>query len=362
MSGMRAHLQVVAPFREAVADIGGADAVARLSRWLNEHVRDGGGPVGLSRIGKGSSNELYEVRWSARTWVLRRPQRIPQDAAASNRIMSREYRVLRALAGTGVPHPEPVALCEDPGVIGAHFYLMERVEGFSPVGLFPPPFDADPAARRHWGLVIADVLAALGAVDWRAAGLEDFGRPAGFLDRQVDRWLSHLAAHRTRDIPGLQETAGWLRENVPASPQAGLMHGDYQPHNLLFAAELPARLTAVLDWEQATIGDPLLDLGLLLAGWADPGEPPRFASYMSPRDGLPTRAELLARYQQRSGRDVSSIAFYEVLAIFKLACVLEGNYRLWVTGRSSQEVHRRTGDIVLGLARQAQAACRGAAG
>jgi aminoglycoside phosphotransferase (APT) family kinase protein len=140
------------------------------------------------------------------------------------------------------------------------------------------------------------------------------------------------------------------------------MHGDYQPHNLLFATELPARLTAVLDWEQATIGDPLLDLGLLLAGWADPGEPPRFASYMSPRDGLPTRAELLARYQQRSGRDVSSIAFYEVLAIFKLACVLEGNYRLWVTGRSSQEVHRRTGDIVLGLARQAQAACRGAAG
>jgi aminoglycoside phosphotransferase (APT) family kinase protein len=331
-----------------------AGASARLNAWLSAQLPgDDDREPEISRIPGGTSNELYRITYRSRDLVLRRPPGVPQDKQASDRIMSREYRILRALDGTGIPHPRPLALCEDQSVLGVHFYLMTHVAGFSPLGPLPERFASSPEARRDWAFATVDTLADLASLDWRELGLEGFGKPEGFLDRQASRWQGHFRANRTRDVPGLAKAATWLSAHRPAPSAPGIMHGDYQPHNTLVAEDLPARLTAVLDWEQATIGDPLLDLGLLLAGWADPGEPPRFASYMSPRDGMPSRAELAARYAARSGRDVSGIGYYEILALFKLACVLEGNYRLWATGESTRDAHRLTGDIVLKLAAQA---------
>ncbi|GAA1859299.1 phosphotransferase family protein [Pseudonocardia ailaonensis] len=331
----------------------------RLESWAGSTLPGDDGPLAVRRITTGGANELFELRRRDQVWVLRRPLRVPQDAAASNRIMAREFRVLGALAGTTVPHPKPVALCEDPGVIGAAFYIMERVEGITTDGALPDVFAHDPQAQRNIGLEAIDALAALHRVDWQAAGLADFGRPDGFLNRQVDRWLSHLDRHRVREIEGIDEVGSWLREHQPVSGPPTIMHGDYTPHNWMFAAAPPTRLVAVVDWEQSTIGDPLMDLGHLLAGWADPGEPPRFASYLEPRDHLPSRAELLERYATATGRDVSMSSYYEVMALYKLACVMEGNYTLFATGRSTTEKHRRAGELVPRLVQAALATSAG---
>jgi aminoglycoside phosphotransferase (APT) family kinase protein len=330
--------------------------VPRLARWLDERLPGPDAPLTVTRITAGASSELFELRRGSWVAVLRRPARGLHDPAAFDRIMLREHRVLSALDGTRVPHPKPLAVCDDPAVIGAAFYVMERVDGFAPRDPLPPPFDTDLAARRGLGLELIDTLAELANVDWRAVGLGDFGKPEGFLERQVGRWLGQLATYRTRELPGLDPVARWLEAHRPAPSPPGIMHGDYQLINVMFQHDAPARLAAVVDWEQATIGDPLLDLGWVLAGWADPGEARvRFgSSYFARRDGLPTRAELTERYARRTGRALDALEYYVVLAWFKLACVLEGAYARWVKGMSTSDVHRMMGDMVLTLLRDAE--------
>ena len=332
----------------------------QLARWLRP-VLNGGALLDVERCMSGGSNEIFTLRHDDGVWVLKRPAVNPVDAEASRRIIEREYRVLQALDSTPVLHPHTVAFCDDVSVAGACFYVMEHLDGWTPDGPFPSPFDADASARQDFGYAMLDQLAALHCVDWRAVGLEGFGKPDGFLERQVDRWLAHLERNRTRDIPGIEQVASWLRENRPSDGPTAILHGDFQPHNTIFGRDRPVRMLGIVDWEQATIGDPLLDLGGLLAGWSDPGEPARFASYCTPREGLPTRAHLLERYAAATGFDVSHAAYHEVLASFKLACVLEGNFRLYVTGKSDRDVHRRMGDIVLGLARSSEATINGMA-
>lgn len=331
----------------------------RLTAWAEEHLPKAGGPIRVERITSGGSNELFEIGGGTSTWVLRRPLATPQDRAASNSIMAREFRVLSALEGSLVPHPAAVALCVDTTVIGAAFYVMEKITGFTTDGRLPSVYASSIDAQRAIGIEAVDALGALHAVDWRSAGLEDFGKPDGFLERQVDRWLGHLERNRVRDVPGIDDVATWLRSERPADSAPAIMHGDYTPHNWMFSSELPARLVAVIDWEQCTIGDPLMDLGHLLAGWADPSEEDRFASYVTPRDGMVSRAEIIARYAAASGRDVTRVEYYEVLAMFKLACVLEGNYRLFSTGASTNPKHERAGALVLELARAALATIGG---
>jgi aminoglycoside phosphotransferase (APT) family kinase protein len=329
---------------------------SRLERWADTALPAADGPLQVRRITTGGANELFELRRQGYTFVLRRPLRVPQDSLASNRIMAREFRLLTGLAGSGVPHPRPVAVCTDLDVIGAAFYVMERIDGFTTDGVLPSAFATDPSAQQGIGLEAIDALAALHTVDWTAAGLADFGRPDGFLERQVDRWLGHLERFRSRDVEGIDKVGRWLREHQPKAGPPAIMHGDYTPHNWMFASAPPAKLVAVIDWEQATIGDPLMDLGHLLAGWADPGEPARFASYLQPREHLPTRAMLIERYATATCRDLSAIAYYEVMALFKLACVLEGNYALFATGRSTTEKHRRAGELAPQLVQAALAA------
>jgi aminoglycoside phosphotransferase (APT) family kinase protein len=325
----------------------------RLARFLDESGVPGAGErLETTFITGGASNELFEVRRAGRRMALRRPpRRVPEGR---NETMLREYRLLAALADTDVPHARALAVCDDAGLMGGCFYLMEFVDGWSPLGGggWPSPFDTDLEARRGLAFELVDGIAKLAKVDWRTRGLEGFGRPDGFHERQVDRWMSHLAAVQFRDIPGLETAATWLRAHQPRHYEPGIMHGDYQFANVMFRHGAPARLAAIVDWEMATVGDPLLDLGWVIQGWLDPDEERSTGSYVD-YTGMPSRAELLDYYAAESGRDVEEIDYYVILARFKLAVVLEGGYARVVQGTADNPKMAAFGDVVLNLAQGA---------
>jgi aminoglycoside phosphotransferase (APT) family kinase protein len=325
----------------------------RLAAFLDATDLPGRGePVETTFITGGASNELFEVRRGGQRMALRRPPRAVPDGR--NETMLREHRLLAALADTDVPHARALAVCDDPSVLGGCFYLMEYVEGWSPLGGggWPAPFDTDVGARRGLAFQLVDGIAKLAKVDWRARGLEGFGRPDVFHERQVDRWLAHLAAVQFRELPGIDAAAQWLRAHKPQRYEPGIMHGDYQFANVMFRPGAPARLAAIVDWEMATIGDPLLDLGWVIQGWQDPEEGRGSGSYVD-YTGMPTRAELLEYYAAHSGRPVDDIDYYVVLARFKLAIVLEGGYARVVKGSADNPKMAAFGDIVLQLAARA---------
>ena len=308
-------------FQDTLVDV---DA---LRGWLTDHV-PGEPPLTVDRMGEatGVGNALFDVRWGGRALVLRRPPAAKVTASAGDTM--RERRLLAALAETDVRHPRLVAACDDTAVLGVPFILMERIDGFTPIDPLPPPFDHDSSARHGLGTELVDALAELALVHWQAVGLEGFGKPDGFLARQVDRWLWQLDSYRSRDIPELDTVTGWLRENLPEPGPIGIMHGDYSTFNVMFAHGAPAHLAAILDWDTATIGETLMDLGHLLARWDEPGEEPTMlGSADNPnRVGLPSRAELAARYAERTGFDLTHLRYYEVVSLFKLGCIMEGHY------------------------------------
>jgi aminoglycoside phosphotransferase (APT) family kinase protein len=261
--------------------------------------------------------------------------------------MRREARVLAALEGSDVPHPGLIAACEDEGVLGAAFYLMEPVRGFNPTTGLPPLHASDPAIRRAMGFELVDAIAALGAVDYVAVGLEDFGRPEGYLERQVARWRAQLESYTQHagypgpQIPGFERVAAWLETNRPSQWAPGILHGDYHLANVLFDPDSP-RLAAIVDWELSTIGDPLLDLGWLLATWPEAGRPLGAAIGVEPWDGFPRSDELVEYYRERSRRDLSSIVWYAVLACYKLGIILEGTHARAFAGKAD----KATGDVL----------------
>ncbi|HMD45234.1 MAG TPA: phosphotransferase family protein [Acidimicrobiales bacterium] len=325
----------------------------RLAAWMDDQGLAGKGePVETRFISGGASNEIFLVRRGEHEMVLRRPPRVVPKGR--NETMMREYRVLDALNGTDVPHPEAYAACDDESVIGASFYLMGHVDGWSPMNTdgWPPPFDTDLEARGGLGYQLVDGIAKLARVDWRARGLEGFGKPEGFHDRQVDRWLAHLSAFSFRELPGLDEAAAWLRTHKPRQWEPGIIHGDYQFANVMFNNGAPARLAAIVDWEMSTIGDPLLDLGWVVNGWPDPGEDRSGSGYVD-YEGMPSRAEILAYYSAESGRSVEDIDYYVVLARFKLAIVLEGGYARVVSGEADNPKMEAFGRVVLDNMRRA---------
>lgn len=307
----------------AVVDDARPDLEA-LSTWAGEHLGDPSEPLTATRIGAetGIANALYELRRGDRAFVLRRPPTVLNDKSAGD--MVREWRILKALEGTMVPHPTPRLLCEDPTVIGAPFLIMDKVEGFTPGYELEEPFQSDPDLRRGLAEAYVDGLVDLAAVDWKARGLDGLGKPEGFLERQVSRWLAQLDRYRTRDLPELHFVTNWLERNRPTMSPAAILHGDYSPFNVMVAPEPPARLAAIIDWDTGTIGDPLLDIGHLLARWTNPGEEPVLTMQAGGVDHYPTRAEMSARYAERSGRDLSALPYYQCLALFKLGVILEG--------------------------------------
>ncbi|MGW0043618.1 phosphotransferase family protein [Rhodococcus sp. NPDC003348] len=295
-----------------------------LSAWAGDALGNTAQPLTATRIGAatGIANALYELRRGDDVFILRRPPAVLNDKSAGD--MVREWRILQALEGTPVPHPTPRLLCEDRSVIGAPFLVMDKVDGFTPGYELAEPFDSDPSLRRGLAEAYVDGLVELAGVDWQARGLEGLGKPEGFLERQVSRWLAQLDRYRTRDLPELDYVTEWLERNRPTMSPAAILHGDYSPFNVMVAPEPPARLAAIIDWDTGTIGDPLLDIGHLLARWTNPGEEPVVTMQAGGVDHYPTRAELAARYAERSGRDLTALPYYECLALFKLAVILEG--------------------------------------
>jgi aminoglycoside phosphotransferase (APT) family kinase protein len=240
--------------------------------------------------------------------------------------------VLGALTGCDVPHPGLIAACSSTDAIGAAFYLMEPVAGFSAMVALPPLHAGDAAVRRRTGFALVDGALALGRFDYKAAGLEDFGKIDGFLERQVPRWRALLDSYHDYkgwpgpgSIPELDEVADWLTRNQPAHFSPGLMHGDYHLANVMFRNDGP-ELAAIVDWELATIGDPLIDMGSIMATW--PGSDGRSISdvHISPWDGFPTADELMEHYASHSTRDMSNLRWYGVLGCYKLGIILEGTY------------------------------------
>lgn len=327
---------------------------AKLEAWMDAQGLPGAGaPLALRPISGGASNEIIEVKRGDAHMVLRRPPRnVPKGR---NETMMREYRVLAALKDSDVPHARARGACEDASVIGASFYMMDYVEGWSPIatpGVWPAPFDQDLEARKGLAFELVDAIAALGQVDWKASGLEGFGKPDGFLERQVDRWLHHLSDFQFRTIPGIEQAATWLREHVPANYTVGIIHGDYQFANVMFRDGAPAKLAAIVDWEMATIGDPLLDLAWVLMTWPETHDEDGPETYVDYK-GMPRRDELMHRYASKSGLPVDEIDYYIVLARFKMAIVLEQGYARYQKGGADNPKMRAFGDIVLEMAQQA---------
>ena len=323
---------------------------ASLGAWMDDQGLPGAGePVETTFVSGGSSNEIFEIRRGEHRVALRRPPRVVPEGR--NETMLREYRVLEALNGTDVPHPEAFAACDDTSVIGAAFYLMGFVDGWSPMSYgrtWPVPFDTDLEARAGLGLQLVDGIARLARVDWRARGLEGFGKPDGFLERQVDRWLAHLERNGCRDLPGTDVTAAWLREHIPATYEPGIIHGDYQFANVMFGHGAPARLAAIVDWEMTTIGDPLLDLGWVTLSWPREGRtPPRSAT--STWSACPRRRRCSPTTPQVSGRSTADIDYYEILARFKLAIVLEAQYARFQRGGADNPKMEAFGPITVDL-------------
>jgi aminoglycoside phosphotransferase (APT) family kinase protein len=300
-----------------------------LEEFLDAHGI-GEGRLEAERIGDGHSNITFLVQRGDARVVLRRPPRPPLPPSAHD--VLREARLLAALDGSGVPVPKVLARGEDEAVIGAPFYVMEHVDGVVVTAETPAALAEERAAIAS-GLL--DALVALHAVDWEARGLGDFGRPSGYLERQVKRFAGLWEAGRTRELPALDAVTEWLRAHVPESRAATIVHGDYRLGNLLLGAEPPARVLAVLDWEMATLGDPLADLGYLAASWTAPGEPdtPMHELSGATREpGWPSREELVGAYGERTGHPVSELDWYRVLALWKSAIFLEQSYKRYLSG------------------------------
>jgi aminoglycoside phosphotransferase (APT) family kinase protein len=324
-----------------------------LVAFLDAHGLGDGEPE-VAPVGEGHSNVTYTVRRGDATMVLRRPPRGPLPPSAHD--VMREARLLRALESTAARVPTVLAVCEDPGVIGAPFYVMERIEGHVVTSRLPSVLNSD-ADRRRMGEELVDALVEVHGVDWRACGLEGFGRPTGYLDRQVRRFGGLWEHNRTREVPAVERVGRWLGENLPESGAATIVHGDFRLGNAMFAPRPPARVVAIFDWEMATLGDPLADLGYLCTLWVQRDDPPLGIfelSGVTRGPGFATREELIARYEERSGRSMTAIRWYQTLALWKTVVFMEGNYRRAMAGTTDDPFLRSFGDGVLELAARAE--------
>jgi aminoglycoside phosphotransferase (APT) family kinase protein len=324
----------------------------RLRPWFAAHVPDASGaPLGADLIAGGRSNLTYVINDGAHAWVLRRPPLGHVVATAHD--MRREYRVLSALQGTDVPVPEVFAFGDDDTLIGSPFYVMERVDGRI-LRTRDEMAVLDPAEARGCSEQLVDVLAALHAVDATTVGLGDFGKPDGFLARNVARWGKQWQANKTRELPTLDELSRRLSGAIPTSGPAAIVHGDYRLDNTMLALDNPRRIVAVLDWEMSTLGDPLTDLGLFLVYWGG-GEQLSVLSAQGVADipGFLTGDEIIARYSAKSGRSIEHLDFYIIFAMYKLAIIVEGINARFLMGKTLGDGFADMGTMVAALSEQA---------
>jgi aminoglycoside phosphotransferase (APT) family kinase protein len=325
-----------------------------LMAFLDAHGL-GSGELEIAAVGEGHSNVTYLVRRDGAEVILRRPPRPPLPPSAHD--VLREARLLRALQVTPARVPRVLAVGSDESVIGSPFYVMERVEGDVITTEMPPALDT-PAERRRVAEELVDALVEVHAVEWQAVGLEGFGKPTGYLERQLRRFNGLWEINRTREIPEVERVGGWLAENVPESGAATVVHGDYRLGNTMFAPGAPARLAAIFDWEMATIGDPLADVGYLCMMWTEAGDPAgglrEALGRVTRAEGFLTRGELIARYEEGSGRSMRDMRWYTTLAVWKSIVFMEGNYKRAVAGTTDDPYLRQFGEGVLELAQRAE--------
>lgn len=321
------------PGREVAPPVPAGVDLERLRGFFDRHVQPPpAGPLRAALLTGGRSNLTYQITDGANRWVLRRPPLGHVLPTAHD--MSREYRVLRALDGTAVPVPRPLAFCDDPDLIGAPFYVMSMVDG----QVVRTPDDGRAltfAQARACSTALVEVLVRIHAVDYQAVGLGDFGRPDGYLERQVRRWGQQWERSRTRPLPEVDEVARRLRAALPARGEATVVHGDYRLDNTILDRSDPGRILAVVDWEMATLGDPLADLGLMLV-YASPSSTRVVTNgdVLRSNPGFLDEAATVEAYAKLSGRDVSALDFYVVLGYYKLAVVAEGIYARYLQGKT----------------------------
>jgi aminoglycoside phosphotransferase (APT) family kinase protein len=320
-----------------------------LREFLAEHELSAPPDLTASPIGDGHSNVTFALSTDV---VLRRPPRGPLPPSAHD--VLREARLLAALEPTAVRTPRVLAVGDDTAVIGAPFYVMERVRGDVITDTLPAPLDSD-EQRGRVADELLDALVELHGADWTTLGLEGFGKPTGYLERQLRRFNGLWEHNQTREIPGLEEVGSWLADNRPESPAATIVHGDYRLGNTMFASQAPARLVAILDWEMATIGDPLADIGYLMVHWVQPSDTTnRFTlNSVTRQPGFPSRQEMMARYEERSGRSVQALDWYVTLAMWKATVFMEGNYKRAMAGTTDDPYLKTFGEGVVELAQRA---------
>ncbi len=317
-----------------------------LQAWIETQDLPGSGPVtAVEKLIGGSQNNLFLMTRGSEKFVMRRPPTHPRPN--SNDTMLREARVLKALAGSAVPHPTFYGVCSDTSVIGVCFYLMQPLEGFSPSKELPGRYATEASWRRAMGEEFMRGASALAGVDHKAVGLADYGKPDNWHARQVDRWRSQLDGYRELPnytgsaLPHVDELGTWLTDNVPTNGRIGIIHGDFQFPNVMFSMNAP-KITGMIDWELSTLGDPILDLAWVLTSWYDEGDAKE--PNVQPWDGFMTRDELIKLYGELTGRDMSDIAWYFALGCYKLGCILEGSYARALAGQAPMEIGQRLHD------------------
>ncbi len=322
----------------------------RLEPYLRQHFPTWVGPITVEQFPHGHSNLTYRIRIGDREVVLRRPPAGNQVKSAHD--MGREYRVLSRLAKVYPPAPAPYVYCEDVSILGAPFYLMERRHGVILRKTPPPDLDLGPTTMQRLGEAFVDNLASLHLLDYRECGLGDLGKPEGYVARQVNGWIKRYRDAQTDDVPEMVRLADWLTEQSPPERGATLVHNDYKFDNLLLEPSDLSHIVAVLDWEMATVGDPLLDLGTTLAYWVEPTDPAPLQAFVVGPTHLPgslTRRQLVERYADKTGFDVSKVLFDYCFGLFKIAVIVQQIYTRFVRGHTTDERFARMNQIVRDL-------------
>jgi aminoglycoside phosphotransferase (APT) family kinase protein len=330
---------------------------ARLAAYLRGRLLGSEGAVSVRQFGGGAANLTYLLDYGACQYVLRRPPLGPLARSAHD--MGREYKVLSVLHQAYPYAPRAYLHCDDPGVIGAEFIVMEQRQGIVVRRALPAAYAQWPQAPRQMSLALVDALVDLHVVDFSAIGLADLGRPAGFIERQIEGWYQRWQAAKTEEVPEMDAVYQWLKGHVPASTRFALVHNDYKLDNAMLAAKDPGRIVAIFDWDMATLGDPLSDLGGLLAYWTQASDPPdlQVLSMMPTGDlGFPARAELVERYAARSGWSVDNIGFYRTLGLFRVVVILAQIYIRYVRGQTHDQRFAALGPAIRPMAQAAQAA------
>ena len=321
---------------------------ARLEAYMAGRITGLGSPLVIEQFPSGHSNLTYLIRAGEQEMVLRRPP-FGAHKIKSGHNMNREFQILSGIYPLYKKVPKPLLYCDDESVLGAPFYIMERAKGVILRIVPPEGMELSEEAMRRLSEVFTDTLVEIHAVDYHSAGLDDLGRPEGYVERQIKGWTERYINARTDDIPDMERAARWLAENMPAQSGVSLIHNDFKYDNLVLDPGDLSRIIAILDWEMATIGDPLMDLGTSLGYWVDPDDPDEMQMIKQCLTTLPgnlSRSQIVARYAEKSGRDVSHMLFHYVYALFKIAIIIQQIYYRYAKGFTKDE---RFANLIIGV-------------